>query len=225
MQMMNVFCVLPDKRRVTVDLEETDCETDLIRKVQDAAIDLYGVGISLPEWVDLRTLMEGDEVPITWDEKELAMKLLNEANVTSINEWGLRMAVVRGNTKLVELFLKAGLDIQYSDDSGESLLHLAALHGDRDVLELLLAFGASPTATNTYGSTPLHVANSLEVIEILFHSTPPNSVNNYGNTPLHSSAFKRNRAASDLLISLGSDPSIRNDLGLTFADIFDMRQT
>lgn len=56
------------------------------------------------------------------------------------------------------------------DWAGDSLLATACWHGKKDIVKMLLGFGANIDATNSTGSTPLHRAchkNDLVIIEIL----------------------------------------------------------
>ncbi len=50
--------------------------------------------------------------------------------------------------------------IRVKDKGGDTLLHLAARNGDRDLIELLLFLGADPGATNARRQTPADVARS-----------------------------------------------------------------
>ena len=58
----------------------------------------------------------------------------------------------------LELFLDRGLDINAPDNNGRTALHGAALQGYNDVIKFLAAKGASFTAKDNKGYTPLDVA-------------------------------------------------------------------
>ncbi len=61
--------------------------------------------------------------------------------------------------KLVPWLLEHGADINARDPHGRTALHLAAIRGVRtDYLEVLVKFGADPSATDNNGETPLDSA-------------------------------------------------------------------
>jgi hypothetical protein len=70
-------------------------------------------------------------------------------------------AVQTGNEVLVASILADHpRAIRVRDKSGDTLLHLAARIGDRDLIELLLFVGAHPGAVNARGQTAADVARS-----------------------------------------------------------------
>jgi ankyrin repeat protein len=58
--------------------------------------------------------------------------------------------------------------IRVRDKRGDTLLHLAARAGNRDLIELLVFVGADPGATNPLGQTPADVARSEGVRQLLY---------------------------------------------------------
>ena len=72
------------------------------------------------------------------------------------------------------------------DSAGNTPLHLAALRGDADALDRLLAAGADPNALNEAGATPLHyaVASERMVAALLARDAKPDVVSKIGVTPL-----------------------------------------
>jgi len=76
----------------------------------------------------------------------------------------LHIASMRGDSKAVELLLKAGLDVNQRGDMGYTALHYAYWKGAKwpahinerdDVIRLLLEHGASTTVRNEFGKTPI----------------------------------------------------------------------
>ncbi|GIZ04566.1 tankyrase [Caerostris extrusa] len=63
--------------------------------------------------------------------------------------------------------IQNGIDINCKDSSGNTLLHYAALHGNLDVMKLLLEFGAIYNATNANNKTPLQLAENNSVKMLL----------------------------------------------------------
>ena len=60
-----------------------------------------------------------------------------------------------GDTAALTAYLDAGVPVNLTNDSGDSLLMLAAYHGHPDTVEVLLARGAAPGRANDRGQTPL----------------------------------------------------------------------
>lgn len=56
--------------------------------------------------------------------------------------------------------------LKYADESGNSMLHMEALAGNKAIVELLLEFGADKSSKNKHGETPLDLASKMEWSEI-----------------------------------------------------------
>ena len=80
----------------------------------------------------------------------------------------------------------------YRAPDGDKLIHIAALRGDGETVELLLAAGEDINAIGDMGETPAHYA-----------------------------AMGEHRELFDLLLSRGADQSIENELGVTVASAWD----
>lgn len=68
---------------------------------------------------------------------------------------------------LAQVLLGAGANPNAADGNGDTPLHKAAYNANSDVIELLLAHGASINPTNKMGQTPLQVASKPEIAELL----------------------------------------------------------
>jgi len=77
---------------------------------------------------------------------------------------------------------------------GNTPLHRAALAGDAQGVQRLLATGADARATNDAGATPLHYGVASErVVELLLQAgADPNARSMAGGTPLHSATARHN---------------------------------
>lgn len=71
---------------------------------------------------------------------------------------GLREAIKSGDTPAVMELLSKGIDANYCDKQGLSLLHLAALFNRTDIAFALMKSGASLDCKNLQGETPLDCA-------------------------------------------------------------------
>ncbi|KAL5234784.1 hypothetical protein ACI65C_002194 [Semiaphis heraclei] len=93
-------------------------------------------------------------------------------------------------------------------------LHFAAGFGRRDIVELLLAAGASIQAHDDGGLHPLHNACSFgheDVVGLLLEAgADPNTRDNWNYTPLHEAAVKGKIEICIALLQHGADPTIRN---------------
>ena len=75
--------------------------------------------------------------------------------------WG---AAKQGNTEAVERHLDAGVNAK--NDSEDTLLLRAAVFGQGEVADLLIAKGAQVNAQNKFGYTPLDMAIKLNKTKI-----------------------------------------------------------
>lgn len=67
----------------------------------------------------------------------------------------LHIAARRGDYRAVELLLEAGVDINKLGDMGQTALHYAKQNQHEDIVQLLLAHGASTKILNEFGRLPL----------------------------------------------------------------------
>ncbi|CAN8284359.1 unnamed protein product [Cochlearia groenlandica] len=75
-----------------------------------------------------------------------------------VNGEGLREAIKNGDTAGVKKLLKEGVDANYHDKQGMSVLHLTALFNKTDIALILMEHGASLEDKNAQGETPLECA-------------------------------------------------------------------
>ena len=99
-----------------------------------------------------------------------------------------------GLTDEVRSILSSGMvEVDPLDSLGRAPLHLAAMNGHADVIEVLLGFGANPNRAQCWESTPLHYAannGQKKVVQALLDSgANPNLANKGGFTPLHEAAL------------------------------------
>lgn len=98
---------------------------------------------------------------------------------------------------------------------GETALMLAALQGDQPTVRLLIERGAQ---VNRPGWTPLHYAatgGQLAIVRMLIdHHAFIDAESPNGTTPLMMAARMKQPGAVRLLVELGADPTMRNQVGL-----------
>ncbi|KAL1823932.1 hypothetical protein ACET3Z_010710 [Daucus carota] len=83
---------------------------------------------------------------------------LESNKLYEVNGEGLREAIKNGDTVAVRKLLSEGVDANYRDKQGLSLLHLAAVFNQSDIAFVLMDHGASITCKNSQGETPLDCA-------------------------------------------------------------------
>lgn len=71
---------------------------------------------------------------------------------------GLREAIKGGDIKAVKKLLSQGVDSNYCDKQGFTLLHLAALFNQTEIALILMDSGANIQRKNGQGETPLDCA-------------------------------------------------------------------
>ena len=132
----------------------------------------------------------------------------------------LHLALRADSASVVEALLAApGIDVNVANSSGETPLMMAALKGQLERCQQLLARGA---AVNKSGWTPLHYAATgpaPTVVQLLIdkgariEAPSPNR-----STPLMMAAGYGAEANVDVLLGRGADPRARNELQLSAAD-------
>jgi uncharacterized protein len=111
------------------------------------------------------------------------------------------------------------LDVNAANAKSETALMMAALRGEVDMLQRLLARGAT---LHQAGWSAVHYAatgpNPEALALLLDRGAPLEARSPNGSTPLMMAAGYGPEAAVDLLLKRGADRKLKNDLGLTPAD-------
>jgi hypothetical protein len=134
-----------------------------------------------------------------------------------------------GDLAKVEALLKVyprlvfSMDIAGRKTLGPTPLHVAAVHGHKDVAELLLANKAEVNAGNDSGRTPLHEAVLKDHKDmatlLLTKGGDSNAKDNNGVTPLHLAAAKGYKDMAILLLNKGGDVNAETSFGSTPLDM------
>jgi ankyrin repeat protein len=133
---------------------------------------------------------------------------------------GLYLALRAGSFSVAQALLAApGLEVDALNPAGETPLMIAALRGQAEWVEKLLARGAR---VHQEGWSPVLYAASAPDAKVLgllldrgaqVNARAPN-----GTTPLMMAARYGSEAAVDLLLARGADPTLRNDRQLRAGD-------
>lgn len=132
----------------------------------------------------------------------------------------LVLALRGGAFQVAEVLLSApALQLDELNASGESALMMAALKGQTNWAERLIARGAR---VNQAGWSPLHYAATgpePAVVKLLLdRGAAIDALSPNRSTPLMMAARYGNEASVDLLLGRGADARARNDRGLNAAD-------
>ena len=108
-----------------------------------------------------------------------------------------------GNREHVELFIKAGIDINAGDKDGSSALMIASEKDERDIAALLIKSGADVNAKNVDGYTALMYAaykGNLQIAELLIkNKADVNARDKDGWTALRYASIQGQKDIVDLL--------------------------
>jgi len=131
-------------------------------------------------------------------------------------------SVKNGNFSKVQAALNSGTDPNARHLLGWGALHVAAVNGHREIVELLLKSGADPNLpdeyTNIYHTARDKGMHSLDVMvtrEDEFNSGLNQRANFRGCTPLHYAVLADDPAIVSLLLEGGADPLRANNYGRT----------
>ncbi|MDO6992644.1 ankyrin repeat domain-containing protein [Brachyspira innocens] len=137
----------------------------------------------------------------------------------------LQYAIYKGNTNAVNLLIENGADTKKKDYNGYCSLFYASAFSDANMIHFLLKKDPSLTREKSLsGRTVMHFAalyGNDEAISYYLSNTflSINAKDNEGNTPLHCACEKGYSSTIDLLVQRGAKTDIKNNEGLTPADI------
>lgn len=142
----------------------------------------------------------------------LSQVQLADAQEPGLNE-SLYTACLNRNVPAAAELLKNGADPNAANREGYTPLHIGALQGGFDIVQLLLKNGADPNVTNNRAQTPLHMAVSgdgdLKVVKLLVEAGAKlDPMNDEGFTPVRLAAMRGARTVFKWLVSAsgGKEP-------------------
>jgi ankyrin repeat protein len=149
---------------------------------------------------------------------EVTARLLLGAGVGT--EWE---TFIDTKSHAIELLLRAGFDINSSDEDSYTPLIWACLYGDLSLVKLYLKLGANPNITKKQGRSPLYEACHARkpgedmIKELLNHGADVNYQDKYGRTALFAVRPAAPGSASliSLLIKAGANVHHRSHKGQT----------
>lgn len=139
----------------------------------------------------------------------------NESGMSAVH-WALQQESFKVAAALIQA---PGLAFDRENEHGETPLMMAALKGQKGLVQRLLDRGAR---AHKPGWAPLHYAASgpdAEVVALLLsRQAKAQALSPNATTPLMMAAGYGLEASVDLLLAAQADPSAKNDLGLTASD-------
>ena len=128
-----------------------------------------------------------------------------------------------GDAQTLTRLLHKGLPPNMSNHKGDTLLMLAAYHGQVEATKALLEAGAEPDRYNDMAQTPLAGAafkGYLPIVELLLsHGAQPGFAPPGGKTPLMFAAMFNRLDIVQLLLSRDIDKDARSSDGLSALDL------
>ncbi|XP_067143070.1 mitochondrial disaggregase-like, partial [Centruroides vittatus] len=134
------------------------------------------------------------------------------------NDGRLLKAAKQGNEESVKRLIESGGDVNQRHKLGWTVLHVAAMNGHSEVVNILLKAGADPNLgdefTNVYQVAKEKNLHSLEVLvtrEDEFSDRLNNRATFRNCTALHYAVLADDIRTVHYLLEHGADPTIRND--------------
>jgi ankyrin repeat protein len=142
------------------------------------------------------------------DEAAVKRLLSAQADPNARNREGATPLHVAKTIWVAEALLDGGADIHAVTPDGATVVHTAAVSGNREVTGRLLAHGIPVDARDTGGRTPLHAVaargNAELAAFLLTRGADPHAVDHEGRTPLALAEAAHNGAVATVLRERGA---------------------
>src|ERR1700761_2599759 len=161
---------------------------------------------------------------VKFDDVDGVNKLLAKGmDPNSVDNQGMPLLVLAAREKSdkvgAALVANPKTNIEIQDKAGENAMMMAALNGDLDFVNLLIAKDAE---VNKKGWAPLHYAAANghdDVVKVLLdHSAYVDAGSPNGTTPLMMAARGGHVSTVKLLLDNGADLTVKNQIGMTALD-------
>ncbi|RYP90107.1 hypothetical protein DL770_003799 [Monosporascus sp. CRB-9-2] len=149
-------------------------------------------------------------------EKDLPRAMFQDDYPKEILRDDIATAVMQPRADIVRFLVKKFLETaRATNETGDSLLHDAALLGEDEVIDVLvLELKLDVNQPNNSGETPLHIAASqgnVKAMErLMAQGADINKADQSGDTPLHAAAWRHKSETCNFLLGQGASVDPRN---------------
>ncbi|MGE0207205.1 MAG: ankyrin repeat domain-containing protein [Candidatus Babeliales bacterium] len=173
------------------------------------------------EDIEMAPLRE-EIMPFIFQKQPIPQELITKIKNTGLyNE--LEIALLEGNTQTVkDLIAKTPTMVNTPGDKGGTPLMLAAVLGNLEMVNLLIANKADVNATSGDGMTALLAAtwlNHNDIVKILLTAGADPNIQSGGMTALLVASFTINLEGVKTLLEHNADPSLKNNNEYTALDL------
>ena len=163
-------------------------------------------------------LLLSGQKPISgeFDEFEKAVIKRNYATRFANGMTALHVAAAKNHLGFVEYLINEGCPVNAKNASNSTALHEAVRSGSEVAVATLLANGADPAITDSFGNSSLHIVMPKEkrfvILTLLLSSNiSPNIKDSFGESPLHiATRLKYDLDVIKLLVSKGASIEEKN---------------
>jgi len=139
----------------------------------------------------------------------------NRVDINSVDKFTFNLlmkSINRGITDLSEYLIEQGVDLNYQNEKGQTILHLLAINYDKKILEKALEKGVNVNLQDIYGNEALWTAvfndkgfgKRIEMIQLLIkYGANPYHSNNAGKSPIE---FAKTAGYPDVIGILDINP-------------------
>jgi ankyrin repeat protein len=126
----------------------------------------------------------------------------------------LHWAASHGHTKIINLLIRHGAEIERRNAHGQTALLVAAGEGQEEAVRTLLSFGANIMAVDARNRNVLHQAcdryqvSALLIQMLLDQDAVPTAADSDNMTPFHYAAYKSRTDIAGMLLRFGADVDI-----------------
>jgi ankyrin repeat protein len=128
----------------------------------------------------------------------------------------LHLATEAGDIDVIRLLTEHHASLEQINKDGQLPLHIAAMYGYENIVDLLLAMG-SPVNTDDEHASPLHMASAWGwhkvALKLIKAGADIESRDEKGRTPLYLAAYNGSRITVDLLLRYKANPNIADTDG------------
>ncbi|KAL3671737.1 hypothetical protein V7S43_003647 [Phytophthora oleae] len=129
----------------------------------------------------------------------------------------VRYAITSDLVQLRAMITKQKMDPNAKDRFGMNAIHWASYVGELGCIQELIKAGGSPSATDSNGRNALHHACRKDHDEVVRYlvSTAKVNINSRSenqDTPLHKAVRGKSIKVLEMLLKLGADPNLRNEV-------------